>query len=258
MDAIILCAGFGTRMYPLTKTCPKPLLKVAGKPVLDYLFAQLVLCTGLNSIHIATNNKYYEQFMEWSATWHDRMRESNIELQIYNNGVEDNETRLGAIGDLAYVLKNGNLYNRDLLIVAGDNIFLFSLLPVWQKIMGSARSLLLAIKETDRARLQKMGLLEIGDDNRVIRFHEKPQDPNSTWVCPAFYFLTAEAARLIEQYMGTTGSKDAIGHFIQYVVDLLDVYAFPVDGRRLDIGSMEDYEKANSLLAQGNGSLVFE
>lgn len=253
MDAIILCAGFGTRMYPLTKTCPKPLLKVAGKPVLDYLFSQLLGWQGLKSIHIATNKKYYQDFVEWGATWQGEMQKMGMEIQIHNNGVENNETRLGAIGDLEYVLRNGNLYNRDVLIIAGDNIFLFDLLPVWEKFISSSQNLLLAIKEMDRERLQQMGVLEIGDDNKVIRFQEKPQRPTSYWVCPAFYFLTADATRLIGQYLETTNSKDAIGHFIQYLVSMLDVYAYPSPGRRLDIGSMEDYKKANMLLTKNDG-----
>jgi len=49
--AVVLCAGFATRMHPLTKAFPKPLLEVAGRPVIDYLMDQLVELPGLESIY---------------------------------------------------------------------------------------------------------------------------------------------------------------------------------------------------------------
>ena len=248
-DAILLCAGFGTRMYPLTQDTPKSLLQVAGKPVLDYLLLQLCECRGLRSIHIVTNNKFYEQFVRWQLEWERTLGQAGLKIHLYNNGVEDNDSRLGAFGDLAYVLERADLYRKDVLVSAGDNIFLFDLQPVWQKFIKTRRNLLLAVSEPDQKRLRKMGVLEIGEEDRVVGFVEKSEHPPSSWVCPAFYCLTAGALALVRQYMETSESKDAIGYFIQYLVARAELYAFCSDGRRLDIGSLEDYAEANTLLA---------
>ena len=61
MNAVILCAGFATRMYPLTKDFPKPLLKVAGRAVLDYLIDQIAALPEIQSIHIVSNAKFFNQ-----------------------------------------------------------------------------------------------------------------------------------------------------------------------------------------------------
>jgi len=63
--AIVLCAGFATRMYPLTKDFPKPLLKVAGRPVIDYLMDQLVELPNLDVIYLVSNGKFYPHFIKW-------------------------------------------------------------------------------------------------------------------------------------------------------------------------------------------------
>jgi glucose-1-phosphate thymidylyltransferase len=87
-------------MYPLTKDVPKPLLKIYGKPVLDYLLDQLMKFRGLESIHIVVNDKFIYKFVDWSVTWQNRVNEKGMDLILYNNGVWDNESRLGAVGDL--------------------------------------------------------------------------------------------------------------------------------------------------------------
>ena len=250
MDAIILCAGFGTRMYPLTEPQPKSLLKVAGKPVLDYLIDQLITCDNLMAIHIVVNQKFYEHFFRWSIKWKSQLQLHEIELRLYNNGVEHNEHRLGAIGDLAYALEECNLSSENILVIAGDNIFLFDIVPICQRFSKSPRNMLLAIKEHNKQRLRRMGVLQIGDDGKVIKFQEKPNNPTSSWVCPAFYLFTSDVLQLIKQYCKKPTLKDEIGYLLQHLVEAVDVFAFKVDGVRLDIGSLEDYGKADLLIAK--------
>ncbi len=65
MRAILLAAGFGTRMYPKTKDLPKALIKVAGKYVIDYIFEELIHFSDLEQITIVTNDKFYYQMSDW-------------------------------------------------------------------------------------------------------------------------------------------------------------------------------------------------
>ena len=64
--AILLCAGYGTRMGPLTDETPKPLLPLAGRPILDYLLDRLLELDGLDAIHLASNAKYAAAFRAWA------------------------------------------------------------------------------------------------------------------------------------------------------------------------------------------------
>ena len=104
MIAILLCAGFGTRMYPLTENWPKPLLDVAGKPVLDYLMDQLLTFPALVAIHVVANARFYTHFVTWRETWRAQLDELGMKMYLYNDGTTDNHNRLGAVGDLGVVL----------------------------------------------------------------------------------------------------------------------------------------------------------
>ena len=67
MFAILLCAGYATRLYPLTRDFPKHLLPVAGKPVIDYIVEQIVDFRDLKGIHVVTNANFFNLFEEWKT-----------------------------------------------------------------------------------------------------------------------------------------------------------------------------------------------
>ncbi|MGD2050339.1 MAG: sugar phosphate nucleotidyltransferase, partial [Chloroflexota bacterium] len=105
MIAILLCAGFGTRMYPLTRDRPKSLLSVAGRPALDYLIDQLLPLEGLSAVHLVTNSRFQEQFERWIQQMRSRFDKGSMDLLLHDDGTVSNEERLGANGDLAFVLR---------------------------------------------------------------------------------------------------------------------------------------------------------
>lgn len=247
MIAIILCAGFGTRMYPITKDFPKALLQVGGRPALNYLMDQIIELPQLESIHIVTNARFYGYFDEWQQKWRGKMKGRNMSLHLHNDGSTDNDNRLGAIADLALVLRSLKTVT-GALVAGGDNVFRFSLKPLWQRFLDTDKNYVLALPETDPQKLKRSGILELGSDDQVLRLHEKPSDPPSTWVCPPLYFLQPSALHRVEEYVAQSGSNDAPGHFISYLVAQEPVYAIRVKGKRLDIGSFESYEGANLIL----------
>ena len=104
MNAVILCAGFATRMYPLTENFPKPLLTVAGRPVLDYLMDQITTLPRLQKIHIVSNAKFFDHFCRWHSARKARRERGEMTIQILNDGATDNENRLGAARDLQFAL----------------------------------------------------------------------------------------------------------------------------------------------------------
>ena len=125
MKAIILAAGYATRLYPLTKNMPKPLLPIANKPIIEYILDQINTIGQIDVVYVITNNKYYQHFLNWANDFHKK-NASSKRLEIINDGTMTNESRLGSIGDIHYVISQKDL-NDDLFIVAGDNLFDFQL-----------------------------------------------------------------------------------------------------------------------------------
>lgn len=248
MIAIILCAGFGTRMYPLTKNKSKLLLKVGGKPIVEYLTDQIIEFDGLKEIHIITNDIFFGVYTKWLSTYGERIQAQGISISLYNDETRSNAQRLGAAGDLALVV-NHIKHKCDAMVAAGDNIFRFSLKPIWKKFMESEFNYVLAIPEEDKNKLKQTGILEIDSkDYRVLNFYEKPKLPITNLTCPALYFLKHGSLMKVNKFIESDKAKDEIGLFIKYLVEEDSVFAFKVDGERLDIGTIQSYEYAKSIL----------
>lgn len=248
MISILLCAGFATRMYPLTKNFPKPLLKVGGKHILDYLMDQLLGLPQIESIHVVTNGLFYLDFLKWQNTWKKVVKALRIDMYLYNDGATSNENRLGAVKDLAFVL-NSLKTRAPTMIASGDNIFRFSLKTVAKEFIESKKNIVIALKEIDYNKKMQKGIIDIGPDNRVLKFYEKPIEAKSDWACPPVYFLQPSALKLVNEYVARPDAKDSPGNFVAYLVNHFKVYAIKVNGKRLDIGSMDSYEEANSILS---------
>ncbi len=100
MKSIILAAGYGTRLYPLTLNQPKPLLEVAEKPMVEHILSKIEGVDDVDEIFIVTNNKFYNHFVEWLKSY-----SSNKKIKIVNDMTKSNEDRLGSIGDVSFVIE---------------------------------------------------------------------------------------------------------------------------------------------------------
>ena len=253
--AILLCAGYGTRMGELTRHTPKPLLRVADRPVLDYLLDQLVELPDLHGVHVVSNDHYAEEFELWAAGHRDGLAGKGLDLQVHNDGTVDNSDRLGAIGDLGFVLDRLSATSQPLdgaLICAGDNILRFSLHPLWQRFLDRGETTVLAMEERNPARLQRTGVLELDGEDRVLKLWEKPENPPSTWACPSFYTLGPRALARVRRYLDDGNAPDEIGRLIGYLAELpaehQRVWAIRTRGERLHVGNAEALRHADELL----------
>lgn len=247
MIAVILGAGFATRMYPVTLNFPKPLLRVADRPVIDYLLDQLLELPEPNAVHIVSNARFFNQFEKWRKNYLKKLPGKAISIELHNDGVTANENRLGASIDLQLVLKRIACASA-ILVSAGDNIYRFSIKSLWQKFLQSRHHYVVALPETDEEKLRKTGVLELDAYDRVIRQHEKPDRPQSTWSCPPLYFLQASARQRLEAFLNSSANRDAPGYFIDYLCQTEAVYAFKLNASRLDIGSMDSYREADRII----------
>ncbi len=250
--AVLLCAGYARRLYPLTRDFPKPLLPVADRPVLDYLMVPLTALDGLREIHLVTNARFIGHFETWRATWRQRLDTAGIDLVLHNDGSTANANRLGACADLKLVLdRTGEV--EGMLVAAGDNIFRFDLPPLWDTFRNGRHHRIVALPENDPERLQQTGVPIFGKGDRLTAIAEKPEKPPSRWCCPPLYFLKPSAAAVLADFLQTAGHVDAPGHFIDHLCRTERVEAFRLNATRLDIGDHASYRRAERLLRSLGG-----
>ncbi len=240
MKALILAAGYATRLYPLTLNKPKPLLPVAGRPTIEHIIERFEGIEEIDEILIVTNEKFFKQFEEWRK--HVAFKKP---LKILNDKSLAEQARLGAIGDVAFVVKEEKIYD-DLLIVGGDNLFELGLREFvdFAKLKTPASSVGLS-NLNDKEAVKRYSQVRLDADEKVVDFEEKPQAPTSTLVAKCVYFFPASKLGLISEYITSGGSTDAPGHYISWLCRRDAVYGFIFSGRWYDIGNHEIYKRAN-------------
>lgn len=238
MDAIILAAGYATRLYPLTKNMPKPLLNVAGKPIIEHIIKKLDKIDSVDKIYIIANDKSEQQFIKWL---HNFNAEKPIE--IINDGTKSNEDRLGALGDIHYAINSKNLDN-DIIIIAGDNLFELSLIDVVNFFKKRKSNVIVLHDVKDFELAKQYGIVEI-NNNIIVNFEEKPISPKSTLASTGIYLFPKKTISLIKKYIAQGNNPDKTGSFIEWLYKRETVYSYVTAEKWYDIGSLEQLERAN-------------
>ena len=243
MRAIILAAGYATRLYPLTETIAKPLLPVAGEPMIDRLVRNLQGLPELGAVHVVTNSKFAPLFTAWAQTAPGR-----LPLVVHDDGTSSDETRRGAIGDIRFVLEQAAIDGEDLIVVAGDNLFDFGLDGLVRFALAKGGSALAVYEHPDRSILSQYGIVEVDADDRVTAFLEKPDEPPSNLVATATYFFRADHVELIAEYLAAGNSPDQPGRFVAWLHEREPVYGFRFSGEWIDIGDLGQLLDADNRL----------
>src|SRR3989344_5668576 len=121
MKALVLCAGYAIRLYPLTKNKPKALLEVGGKTILDHIVEKLEQVPNVDEILVLSNNKFSLDFEQWA-----KEKKSAKKIKVINDSTLSEEDRLGAVGDIEFAVIEQKI-SGSLMVVAGDNLFEYSL-----------------------------------------------------------------------------------------------------------------------------------
>lgn len=244
MKAIILAGGFAKRMWPLTKDKPKQLLPVAGKPMLDYILDKLEQVSDLEEIYISTNARFEEQFKEYLENFKTKKK-----VFLFIEDTHSEGEKLGSVGALGFLLREKKI-DDELLVIGGDNLFEFKMqeLTDWFYVKSANVLALYDIGTREKAKLY--GVVEINSDNEIISFQEKPDVPRSNLVSTACYIFTKAGVRNILKYLDEGNDPDKIGHFIEWLYQHDNVYAFVFSGSWFDIGSFESYDEANQYFSK--------
>ena len=243
--ALILAAGYATRLYPLTLNKPKPLLKVGGKPIIEHLLQKIEEIKEIDTVYVVTNNRFYSHFKTWAESV-----TSIKQIEIINDGTTSNEDRLGSIGDLYFTLKQEKIAE-DLLVIAGDNLFGFSL----QKFIDffqEKNSSLVAFRDLGSIeKVRKRYGVGILNGSRVIDFEEKPAEPKSSLAATACYIFSRSDLTRVKELV-EAGNADAPGNLIKYLAQKTVVHGFVFDDYWYDIGSFEALTEAEKQFAANN------
>lgn len=241
MKALILAAGYAVRLYPLTKRFPKPLLKVAGKPIIDYIVERLALIDDIDEIIVVTNNRFIGKFHQWHKS-----RKSIKKITIINDLTMSPEDRLGAIGDIYFSIKK-NKIKEDILVVGGDNL-LEDNLGEFLKFSGKKKNkpVIGVYDIKDKSEATKYGVIKLNKDKRIVDFQEKPGKPKSSLVAMCLYYFPKGKLNLFNEYMAdSTNRKDATGFYIDWLRKKETVYGFIFNQQWFDIGDRKFYDQAN-------------
>lgn len=246
MKVLILAAGYATRLYPLTLTQPKPLLPVAGKPMIEYVIDNIAPI-GVDRVYVVTNAKFAGHFQSWADDY--RSKKARLDFTIVNDGSTDDSNKLGAIGDLNLVINKENI-NDDLIVVAGDNLFSESV-EGFGKFCREKKAPVLAVYDVGSLeQIKKYNSITIDKDGRITYFEEKPKVPTSTLTGIALYYYPKETLPLIKQYVDEGNNPDQPGRLVQWLYTRTPVYTWRVPGLWYDIGSKETLEEANRIFAK--------
>jgi glucose-1-phosphate thymidylyltransferase len=245
MKAVILAAGYATRLRPLTEDFPKPLLPVGGRPMLDWIVERVEEVGDVDGIHVVTNARFADDFRQWAE---------GRGIDVHDDGTTSNEDRLGAVGDLRFTVEQGRLQGDHLLVIAGDNLFDYSLARYvdWWKGKGTASAI--AVRRVpDRELIKQYGVVTVGEDDRITSIVEKPDDPQGDLAATATYLYHREHAALLQEYLEGGNSPDAPGRFPEWLVHRAPVYGYAFEGLWMDIGDREQLLVADNLLRERRG-----
>lgn len=238
MKALILAAGYATRLRPLTLDRPKPLLSIGGRPIIEYLISNIEQAHGIDRIYLVTNRQFVSNFQGWLKDFSPRKK-----VEVLDDGSHSDEDKLGAIGDMGFAMAKEKIVD-DLLVVGGDNLFQFDISDFIE--FFKARGTSVALYDIgDKVLARRYGIVELDAGGRIIDFQEKPTKPKSTLVSTCIYLFPKEKLYLIEKYLKGGHNPDAPGKYIEWLAKREPVFGFVFKDKWYDIGDLDSYRRAN-------------
>ncbi|WP_435068359.1 UTP--glucose-1-phosphate uridylyltransferase AglF [Haloplanus sp. C73] len=235
MQAVVLAAGKGTRLRPLTDDTPKALVEVDGTPLVEHVFDDLIDLDVEEFIVVVGYLK--EQIME---RYGDEYR-----------GVPITYAHQREQKGLAHALLTAEPYvDDDFMLMLGDNIFEGNLGDVVNRQQEDRADAAFLVEEVPMEEASRYGVCNTNKYGEIIEVLEKPDDPPSNLVMTGFYTFSPaifHACHLVQPSdRGEYELPDAIDLLIQ---SGRTIDAIRLDGWRIDVGYPEDREQAEQRLA---------
>ena len=234
MKGVILAAGKGTRLKPLTDDRPKALVEVAGRPLLEHVFEQL-LEVGISEFVVVVGHRKQQIIDRYG----DAFRGVPITYA-------HQDEQLG----LAHALLQAKPYvDEEFALMLGDNVFDANLQDVVDRQRRGDVDAAFLVEEVPIEEASRYGVCDTTEDGEIVEVVEKPDDPPSNLVMTGFYTFSPaifHACHLVQP-------SDRGEYELPDTIDLLlesgrTIDAIPMDGWRIDVGYPEDRDRAESRL----------
>ncbi len=226
--AILLCAGLGKRLRPLTDKIPKPLMSINGKPLLSIWLDRL-------------SQFGFESFLINSHYLHEQI-ESFIETSIYKNSIKYcYEKKI--LGTAGTILKNSNFLNEGGLVIHADNYCMANFKEFVDVHNNRPESCSMTMMTFKTSSPEKCGIVEIDEKKIVKNFYEKDPYAKGSVANAAIYCLSADMISEIKNKYSSCSdfSTEILPHFMNRI------YTYHTKEIVIDIGSPEDYKMAIDL-----------
>ena len=235
MKAIILAAGYATRLYPLTINTPKALLPINQKPIINYIVEELNTVPEIDEIYVVTNSRFAKQFSSWAQN-----APGQIPIVVIDDGTTSDANKKGAVGDIGFVIDQKQI-DDELLVIAGDNFFTYSLRDYVDFYRQKNHDCVCVREWSNKEELSQFGIALLDTDGRVLDIEEKPAHPKSNLAVFATYLYLRETVPMILEYLQVGNNPDAPGNFPAWLYRRKPVYAYVFSGECYDIGTPDSY-----------------
>jgi glucose-1-phosphate thymidylyltransferase len=250
MKAIILWAGYATRLFPLTENFPKPLLKINQKPMIDYIMEKIENIW-IEDIFVITNDKFTKHFQDWKSNYQWKCKN----IKILNDWTHSNDDKLWAIGDINFVLEKEWL-NNDFLIIGWDNLFQFELNKAKELFEKNNKPTIIGYDIQDYNLAKNYWIIEIDNNSLIKSFEEKPSNPKSTICAICVYFYPKYIIPVIKEYLKDWNNPDAPWNFpARLIKNHNEVFAISHNEKWYDVGWFESLKKAKEDFWETNVSI---
>jgi len=241
MKAMILAAGKGTRIRPLTYELPKPMIPIMGKPVMEYL-VELLAHNGVKEIMV--NLSHLPQRIE---QYFGDGRRFGVEIGYSFEGYIQNDEivpfALGSAGGLRKIQDFGGFFDETTVVLCGDAMVDLDIAAAVREHKRRGAIVSLVAKEVPWEEVSSYGVVVADEDGRITSFQEKPgqDEAKSNLINTGIYIFEPEALDLIPP-----GQIFDIGSdlFPLLVEKGLPFYALRQDFHWIDIGKVSDYWQA--------------
>lgn len=240
MKAVILAAGYATRLYPLTIDKPKCLLPIGETTILDILCDKIARAGTFNEIILVTNQRFFEKLSQWKSR-----ADHKLPVTILNDGSTSNEDRLGAVGDFGFVIRECKI-DTDVLLLASDNLFESGFRDFIQ-FAKNKNEITVALHDIGDPLLasKKYGVAELDTSGAVTRIEEKPEHPRSSLIGMGVYFFPKASLKFVPEYLAQKDAKDAPGFYVTWLLSRFKIFGFRFSGLWYDIGDLKSLEEAD-------------
>jgi glucose-1-phosphate thymidylyltransferase len=245
VKAIILAAGYGTRLYPITKNLPKSLLPIVDTPLLSITMNNILEIKEIDEVVVVSNNKFFKNFQHWLSS--QEYKSKNVVL--LDDGTTGNENRLGAIRDLLFAIQS-RAYKDSYLVLAGDNLYDFKLSELVM-FYEKRKKNVVAVKDIkDKNLARNYGVVVLDENSKIKEFQEKPVYPETSLIAICAYVFTPDIETHLKEYIASGNNIDAPGYFLEWLCRREEVYAFTFSAAWFDIGDIHSYRNAQEYYRQ--------